>query len=144
MSRLTVLYMLLVSLSTVALAQSPCPTQEILGSAAKRSSDLVCVVPQVYGPGGLVGTDNGGPLTSTKFHEVHFQASSINSFGPINAEIGVQLSQVPLASPVSGFIFAKKHFEEPARNPSGCKQPCLRAACKNLCCARVKFLQRGV
>ena len=104
MARLTVLgSMLFVSLSTVALAQSPCPTQEILGSAAKRSPDLVCIVPQVYGPGGLVGVDNGGPLTATEFHEVHFQASSINSFGPINAEIGVQLSQVPLASPKAAF-----------------------------------------
>ena len=113
MSRLTVLVsVLLVSLSTVALAQSPCPTQEILGSAAKRSADLVCIVPQVYGPGGLVGIDNGGPLTATEFHEVHFQASSINSFSPINAEIGVQLSQVPLASPVSGFIFANGVMQE--------------------------------
>jgi hypothetical protein len=46
------------------------------------------------------------------FHEVHFQASSINSFGPINAEIGVQLSQVPLASPVSGFIFVNGVMQE--------------------------------
>jgi Putative MetA-pathway of phenol degradation len=113
MSRLTVLCsLLMLTLTTAALAQSPCPTQEVLGSAAKRSSDLVCVVPQVYGPGGLVGVDNGGPLTSTRFHEVHFQASSINSFGPINAEIGVQLSQVPLASPVSGFIFANGVMQE--------------------------------
>ncbi len=113
MSRLTVVFVfLLTALSAQGFAQSPCPTQEIQGSAAKRSSDLVCIVPQVYGPGGLVGTDNGGPLTSTKFHEVHFQASSINSFGPINAEIGVQLSQVPLASPVSGFIFANGVMQE--------------------------------
>ena len=113
MSRLTVLWsLLLLSVSAAALAESPCPTQEILGSAATRSSDLVCVVPQVYGPGGLVGVDNGGPLTATEFHEVHFQASSINSFGPINAEIGVQLSQVPLASPVSGFIFANGVMQE--------------------------------
>src|SRR6202167_4604280 len=113
MSRLTVFCsLLLLSVSTGLLAQSPCPTQEILGSAAKRSSDLVCIVPQVYGPGGLVGVDNGGPLTATKFHEVHFQASSINSFSPINAEIGVQLSQVPLASPVSGFIFANGVMQE--------------------------------
>ncbi len=113
MSRLRVLTILLpLTLSAAALAQSPCPTQEILGSAATRSSDLVCIVPQVYGPGGLVGIDNGGPLAATKFHEVHFQASSINSFGPINAEIGVQLSQVPLASPVSGFIFANGVMQE--------------------------------
>jgi hypothetical protein len=113
MSRLSVLNVLLpLVLTTAALAQSPCPTQEILGSAAKRSSDLVCIVPQVYGPGGLVGVDNGGPLTATQFHEVHFQASSINNLGPINAEIGVQLSQVPLASPVSGFIFANGVMQE--------------------------------
>jgi hypothetical protein len=106
------LVLLSLTLSAAALAVGPCPTGEILGSAAKRSSDLVCTVPQVYGPGGLVGTDNGGPLTATEFHEVHFQASSINSFGPINAEIGVQLSQVPLASPVSGFIFANGVMQE--------------------------------
>ena len=70
------------SFSYRLLPLGPCPTQAGLGSAATRSSDLVSTVPQVYGPGGLVGTDNGGPLTPTKFHEVHFQASSINSFGP--------------------------------------------------------------
>jgi hypothetical protein len=113
MSRLSVPIVLLpLVLTAAALAQSPCPTQEILGSAAKRSSDLVCIVPQVYGPGGLVGVDNGGPLTATQFHEVHFQASSINNLSPINAEIGVQLSQVPLASPVSGFIFANGVMQE--------------------------------
>ena len=113
MSRLPLLIVLLPLVLTPAiLAQSPCPTQEILGSAAKRSSDLVCIVPQVYGPGGLVGVDNGGPLTATMFHEVHFQASSINNLSPINAEIGVQLSQVPLASPVSGFIFANGVMQE--------------------------------
>jgi hypothetical protein len=113
MLRLKVLVFLLsLGLPAAAFAASPCPTQEILGSAAKRSSDLLCIVPQVYGPGGLVGVDNGGPLTATEFHEVHFQASSINSFGPINAEIGVQLSQVPLASPVSGFIFANGVMQE--------------------------------
>jgi hypothetical protein len=106
------LVLLSLTLTAAASALGPCPTGEILGSAAKRSSDLVCTVPQVYGPGGLVGTDNGGPLTATEFHEVHFQASSINSFGPINAEIGVQLSQVPLASPVSGFIFANGVMQE--------------------------------
>src|ERR1700722_14237171 len=94
MPRLTVFgSLLLLSVSTTALAQSPCPTQD-LSTTPVRSSDPGCVVPQVYGPGGLVGVDHGGPLTTTEFHEVHFQASSINSFGPINAEICVQLSQV--------------------------------------------------
>jgi hypothetical protein len=45
-------------------------------------------------------------LNSTTGHSVHFQAAAVNSFGPINSEIGVQLSQLPLASPASGFIFS--------------------------------------
>jgi hypothetical protein len=114
MSRLTMLCSLLVVfVSTAVLAQSPCPTQVISTSGPpNRSSDLVCIVPQVYGPGGLVGTTEGGPLLPTAFHDAHFQASTISSFGPINAEIGVQLSQVPLASPVSGFIFANGVMQE--------------------------------
>ncbi|MGC2402058.1 MAG: transporter [Acidobacteriaceae bacterium] len=113
MSRLTVLCSLLqLFVAAAVLAQSPCPTQDLLGSGAKRSSDLICVVPQVYGPGGLVGTNNGGPLYPTMFHAVHFQASSVSSLVPVNSEIGVQLSQVPLASPVSGFIFANGVMQE--------------------------------
>jgi hypothetical protein len=113
MSRLRVLIILSqLALSASAFAQSPCPTQQLLGSGAQRSSDLICVVPQVYGPGGLVGTNNGGPLYPTMFHSVHFQASSVSSLAPVNAEIGVQLSQVPLASPVSGFIFANGVMQE--------------------------------
>ncbi len=113
MSRVRVLIILSqLTLSASAFAQSPCPTQVLLGSSAQRSSDLICVVPQVYGPGGLVGTNNGGPLYPTMFHSVHFQASSVSSLAPVNAEIGVQLSQVPLASPVSGFIFANGVMQE--------------------------------
>jgi hypothetical protein len=37
---------------------------------------------------------------------VHFQASSVESFSPLNSEIGVQLSQLPFASPASGFVFS--------------------------------------
>ena len=54
----------------------------------------------------LVGAHNGGPLDDTQGHEVHFQASSLRSFGPINSEIGVQLSTLPIAPPVAGFVFA--------------------------------------
>ena len=75
------------------------------------SKKLICLVPQVYGPGGLVGANNGGPLLSTEgfrigAHEVHFQSSSAESLGPLNEEIGTQLSQLPLASTVSGFVFS--------------------------------------
>jgi hypothetical protein len=93
------------TVSSLAQSPSPCPTQVLIKNPA-RSADLVCLVPQVYGPGGLVGATNGGPLDDTQGHEVHFEASSVRSFGPINAEIGVQLSQLPIAAPVAGFIFA--------------------------------------
>jgi hypothetical protein len=86
-------------------AQSPCPTSTLLGSSATISSDLICSVPQVYGAGGMVGADNGGPLDATTGHEVHFQASALSSFGPLNSQIGVELSQLPIASPVAGIVF---------------------------------------
>lgn len=93
--------------ASAAFAQSPCPTAT-LNPSATFSGDLVCLVPQVYGPGGLVGTNNAGPINpTTRFHhEVHFQASSLESFSPLNSEIGVQLSQLPFASPASGFVFS--------------------------------------
>jgi hypothetical protein len=75
------------------------------------SGNTICLVPQLYGPGGLVGTNNGGPLVPTGNlgvgpHEVHFQDASAASLGPLNEEIGTQISQLPLASPASGFIFS--------------------------------------
>jgi hypothetical protein len=53
-----------------------------------------------------VGQNFNGPLISTTGHSVHFQAAAVNDFGPINSEMGVQLSQLPLASPASGFVFS--------------------------------------
>jgi hypothetical protein len=111
MIRATALTFFLVAGMT-ALAQSPCPTQVLLGSSATSSSDLLCMIPQQYGPGGLVGTDNGGPLVKTTGHEAHFQASSVSDFRPINAEIGLQLSQVPLAAPVAGVTFQNGVWQE--------------------------------
>lgn len=96
----------LLAMTAIAFGQSPCPTSVLQGPHGKSSSDLICVMPQVYGPGGLVGSNNSGPLNTTQGHDVHFQASTIRSFGPINSEIGIELSQLPIASPVAGFIFA--------------------------------------
>src|SRR5215469_14188095 len=95
----------LVMAAESAFGLSPCPTSVLQGANAKISNDLICVMPQVYGPGGLVGSNNGGPLNPTHGHEVHFQASTVRSFEPINSEIGIELSQLPIASPVAGFIF---------------------------------------
>lgn len=94
------------SLSGYAQSVSPCPTQILTGNIPSTSSALICLIPQVYGPGGLVGTDNGGPLTATTTHEVHFQASAIRSFTPVNEAIGTQLNELPLTAPVAGLVFS--------------------------------------
>jgi hypothetical protein len=102
--------------SSVALGQTvggPCPTSNSTNQLITTiSPNLICLVPQVYGPGGLVGADNNGPLGSTNLnsaalkHSVHFQASSLASFSPLTAEIGTQITQIPITSPASGFIFS--------------------------------------
>jgi hypothetical protein len=105
---------LFATLSTSSQGQvgGPCPTSNSTHQTiASVSSDLICVVPQVYGPGGLVGTPNNGPLGSTENsasfpHAVHFQAAALASFTPLTADIGTQLSQLPITSPASGFIFS--------------------------------------
>ena len=100
----------LVLSSISSLAQGPCPTAFSTSTAniPARSGDLICLVPQVYGGGGLVGSDHGGPLFSTAqfSHAAHFSSSAVQSFSPLNAEIGTQLSQLPFTSPASGFIFS--------------------------------------
>ena len=113
MSKIALLRLLLPLLAfpAVSFAQehSPCPTSLSTGAnppQISRTGDLICLVPQVYGPSGLVGQNFGGPLNTTSGHSVHFQAAAVNDFGPINSEIGVQLSQLPLASPASGFVFS--------------------------------------
>jgi hypothetical protein len=105
------LLLLVFAFPVTSLAQehSPCPTSLSTSTnppQIARTGDLLCLVPQVYGPSGLVGQNFGGPLNATTGHSVHFQAAAVNDFGPINSEIGVQLSQLPLASPASGFIFS--------------------------------------
>ena len=105
------LFLLVSVLSAISLAQvhSPCPTSLSTSNnppTIARTGDLICLVPQIYGPAGLVGQNFDGPLLSTTGHSVHFQAAAVNDFGPINSEIGVQLSQLPLASPASGFVFS--------------------------------------
>jgi hypothetical protein len=90
----------------------PCPTSHSTDTGApapQLSADLICVVPQVYGPGGLVGNNHGGPLAPTETgdfkHTVHFRDAALASLNPLTAQIGTQLSQLPFASPASGFLF---------------------------------------
>jgi hypothetical protein len=105
----TLMPIVLLILSLRSIAQGPCPTATV-STTAKLSSDSICTITQVYGAGGLVGRKDGGPLddtdTGTFKHVVHFQSSSLSSFSPLTAEIGTQLSQLPLTSPASGFIYS--------------------------------------
>ena len=78
-------------------AQSVCPLN------GTSSSKLVCVIPQVYGPYGL-GSGATAPLLADG-HQAHFEGDFLSSFGPINEAVGIQVSQLPIASPSSGISF---------------------------------------
>jgi hypothetical protein len=113
----TFVLVILALLATASRAQTtvggPCPTSNSTNQTISSiSRDLICIVPQVYGAGGLVGVDHNGPLGSTDQasasfkHNVHFEASSLASFAPLTTAIGTQLSNLPITSPASGFTFS--------------------------------------
>lgn len=89
--------LLFLSIISGARAQGICPLNGTL------SPKLVCVLPQVYGPVGL-GSGTGAPLI-TNGHQAHFEGSFLSSFTPINEAIGIQVSQLPIASPSSGIVY---------------------------------------
>jgi Putative MetA-pathway of phenol degradation len=78
-------------------AQGVCPLD------GNSSAKLVCVIPQVYGPFGL-GSGQTAPLLANS-HQAHFEGDFLSSFGPINEAVGIQVSQLPIASPSSGITF---------------------------------------
>ena len=83
-----------------ARAQGVCPLN---GTA---SSKLLCVLPQVYGATGL-GTGNGPKDVIFANHSAAFEGDFISNsgLGPINEAVGIQASQLPIASPSSGITF---------------------------------------
>ena len=83
-----------------ARAQGICPLN------GTSSSKLVCVLPQVYGPLGL-GTGNGPNEVVFANHSAQFEGDFISNsgLGPINEAVGIQVSQLPIASPSSGITF---------------------------------------
>jgi hypothetical protein len=107
----TLITFLVTLVSGAMYAQGPCPTANSTTQSLTLSHDVICTVAQVYGAGGLVGVPNNGPLGSTDQnsaafkHSVHFQNSNLESFAPLTAEIGTALSQLPLTSPASGYVF---------------------------------------
>ncbi len=87
----------LILLPASAAAQGVCPLN------GTSSNKLVCVIPQTFGPFGL-GSGTGAPLIANG-HQAHFEGDFLSSFGPINEAVGIQVSQLPIASPSSGITF---------------------------------------
>jgi hypothetical protein len=71
------------------------------------SSKLVCLIPQVYGPFGLGTTSDPtqSVLDTGLHHNAHFENDFVATFSPINEAVGIQVSQLPTASPSSGISF---------------------------------------
>jgi len=92
---LSVLFRLFLSvpmfIGSLTVVAQVCPT-------TATSSNLICVIPQLYSPGGLI-------LPNTH-HAAHFQSASLQSFSPLNTAIGQELSTLPLASPGSSIVFS--------------------------------------
>jgi hypothetical protein len=65
--------------------------------ATKLQSSMLCVVPQVYGTGGLI-------LPNPK-HPAHFASSQTGFQIPLSVSVGTELSLVSVASPASGLLF---------------------------------------
>src|SRR5437660_11977980 len=89
--------LILILVPVSASAQGICPVN------GTSSNKLVCVIPQTFGPLG-VGSGPGAPLLANG-HEAHFEGDFLSSFGPINEAVGIQVSQLPIASPSSGITF---------------------------------------
>ncbi len=86
--------MIVLALGGIASAQflppPPCAT--------KLQSSMLCVVPQVYGTGGLI--------LPNPSHQAHFERQASSGFFlPVNVSVGTELSLLPLASPASGVLF---------------------------------------
>ena len=89
----------------VALAQSVCPLN------GHPSNKLICLIPQVYGPFGFgfdptVQTPAQSVLFTGDHHAAHFNSDFLATFAPINEAVGIQVSQLPIASPSSGITFS--------------------------------------
>lgn len=81
--------------SAIAGAQSLCPP-------GTTSGKLICLIPQLYGPNGLV-------LQNTNAQQLGvapFQNSLPQVLNPVNSSIAQQTALLPLASPSSGITFA--------------------------------------
>jgi len=88
----------LLLLTTTTGSAQVCPLN---GATSKK---LVCLIPQIYGPFGFGTTRDPtqSVLYTGDFHAAHFGTDFLATFAPINQAVGIQVSQLPIASPSSG------------------------------------------
>lgn len=82
-------------------------------SNAAPTNTLVCVFPQLFGPGGLT-------LNQPR-HRAHFQTASLTTFSPLSTSIGEELSTLPLGSGGSSISvsFTPEHIPIPTEDSLG-------------------------
>ncbi|MGH9743012.1 MAG: transporter [Candidatus Acidiferrum sp.] len=94
----------LAALSFLVVGSASAQTCQLNGTL---STKLVCQIPQVYGAFGFGTTTD--PTQSVLFagdhHQAHFSSDFLATFAPINEAVGIQASQLPIASPSSGITF---------------------------------------
>src|SRR5580704_8642563 len=97
----------LVSLACLLLFVAGSASAQTCALNGALSSKLVCQIPQVYGAIGFgTATDpTQSVLFSGDHHAAHFSSGFLSTFAPINEAVGIQASQLPLASPSSGITF---------------------------------------
>src|ERR1700731_2053141 len=93
---------ILMSMSTFLLTTTTASAQ-VCPLNGTTSRKLVCLIPQVYGPFGFGFGPGQDPTTSVLYtgdhHAAHFDADFLSTFAPINQAVGIQVSQLPIASP---------------------------------------------
>ena len=80
---------LVVSSASLVHAQNPC---------SSPSSNLICIIPQLYSSTGGVNLPNAA-------HRAHFDADFQQNATALTASVGTELTALRLASPTSGIIF---------------------------------------
>jgi Putative MetA-pathway of phenol degradation len=72
---------------------------------AQDSQNLATLVPNLYGPNGLV-VDSEATLPNGQTHSAHFNSSFQSDFSQFNIALATQLLALPLPSPASGFTYS--------------------------------------
>jgi hypothetical protein len=75
------------------------------GAAGAQERKLAWLIPNLYGPSGLV-VDSEAVLPTGHTHSAHFNSAFQAEFSQLNIALVSQLASVPLPSPASGYTYA--------------------------------------